>query len=1278
MRNKVALAVSTALMSMSMSSVAELNTSTVTPEQLQKISSILAAKTKTVKSQAVETQVVRLNSVFTPEANLENKVYRYIVRLTENPVALYQGSIAGFKATSPEFSKSKSRKLDVKAAHVKNYRGFLNKRQNSVISQANKVISNLNVKQRTTLAFNGMVIDMTQAEAQKLSKVPGIAHIKREEVRYIQTDTGPSYIKADTIWDGSANGTSAMGEGMIVGVIDTGINTDHPSFADIGGDGYDHTNPNGTGVYSGDCATAEFASLCNDKLIGVHSWPLLTDRYTEYNAEVPHNGEDHDGHGSHTASTAAGNILFNVEVPSENGQQIAFEQMSGVAPHANIISYQICLPGDATSDFTGCYTSLTIQAVEHAIEAGVDAINYSIGGPAADPWTSTDSLVFLAARKAGIHVAVAAGNDGPGPGTIGSPADAPWLTSVGASTHNRVIGKTVSFTGGDSALAEITGKAVTGGFDGNLVYARDIPNINIPDDISPELCLEPYPAGTFTSDTIVLCDRGEINRVDKSQNVKAGGAGGFILANPSGTGDQIDADAHIIPAIHVGATDGDLLRAWLSSGSDHKASISETAITYVSEADDSGDTQVGRVAVLFSSRGANTFVPDVISPSIAAPGVQIFAALADDKPVGFTASPDPSDFGFQSGTSMASPHMAGALTLLASIHPDWTPAEAQSALMMTANQNVKKDDDGVEDANFFDMGAGFADLEAAAKAGLVMNESFANYMKANQNFNGVPSQMNLPSMAKSNCVDICSWTRTVKATVDSSWTAGSEIITDTLSVTVTPATFDLAAGETQELTITADASASELASDWSFANVVLTSDGIPTAKLPVAVKISGDNLLDQYLVKATRSTGSITFTGLKAPELNDIEVGFYDKRSVLVSEVVGVPDQDLNVIPFSTDVAIPDVIISMTSPTALDMDLYLLVPEGDDFEVIARSENFGSTEFINIELLPAGDYLVAAFNFAASAPSAVDDATIEVSSILPNAASLSEHVVASVIEGEDDFSFTVNWSDDTATAGLLIFSSADGSTSTQAVLNFSRVEDDVQEMLPSGLVNGNQEMTPGVAQPVSFEIAPNFTDKDKVYTLTAEVTDGQEIANVDNDGVVSGNIVTWTITRAVGTSAEALPVSFDVIPRKASTGNELKLSHALGSDTVKSDYTFGVVEVAPVAEITGLTSFTEGRSVSMDGSSSFDANADSLTYKWIQLSGTPVTINANSAEISFTAPKVSKDETISFQLTVDDGNGNSSIAVASASVLNKKSSGGSFGWLMLLLTPMLFTRRKKA
>ena len=120
--------------------------------------------------------------------------------------------------------------------------------------------------------------------------------VQREFTRTIQTDYGPQWMGAPSVWDGGATGVATKGEGVLVGIIDTGFNMDHPSFADIGGDGYNHTNPFGAGIYKGLCASNPGTWICNDKLVGYY---IFTGETTE----------DTDGHGSHTASTAAGNYV---------------------------------------------------------------------------------------------------------------------------------------------------------------------------------------------------------------------------------------------------------------------------------------------------------------------------------------------------------------------------------------------------------------------------------------------------------------------------------------------------------------------------------------------------------------------------------------------------------------------------------------------------------------------------------------------------------------------------------------------------------------------------------------------------------------------------------------------------------------------------------------------------------------------------------------------------------------------------------------------------------
>ncbi|WDE05621.1 S8 family serine peptidase [Thalassomonas viridans] len=1134
MSSKVAIAVSAALMSMSLNAAE----SQLTP--LGKSPAGTQAKVS-AKSAAP--------AVFTPEADLGQGTYRYLIRLSEDPVALYQGNISGYKATSPAVAKSAAKtadgKLNIQSDEVKAYRGLLNKRQDQVIAKAEQMLSKLDIKQRTTLAFNGMVVEMTQAEAEKLAKVEGIAQIKREQLRHLTTDAGPAFIKAPSVWDGSASGTAYKGEGLIVGVLDTGINSDHPSFADVGADGYDHTNPNGSGVYSGDCATEEWAGLCNDKLIGVHSYPLITDDYPLFDDTVPANGVDHNGHGSHTASTTAGNVLKNVTL--DNGLEI--EEMSGVAPHANIISYQVCLPGETgdSINFDGCYPSLTILAVEHAIEAGVDVINYSVGGGSSDPWQDGDSLAFLSARKAGIHVATSAGNDGPDPSTLGSPSEAPWITTVAAGTHDRqVIQNQVSVNDKSYDYSNSSGPDVGAENSGQMTFAGSVDEANV------EGC-SAFAADAF-KDKIALISRGSCNFSDKIINAADAGASAVIVYNNRGGDDAAltmsGLEDTTIPSVFVSENSGNAIISALADNADLNATFVPVQVV---EAD-------GGEMADFSSRGPNLSVADILSPSITAPGVGILAAYADEMSAGMIEFPAPSDYGFSSGTSMASPHVAGSLALLAGLQPSWTPAQAQSALMLTANQQVLKED-GETPADFFDMGSGYANVALAAASGLVMDESYDDYVAANPAIGGKPSALNLPSMANASCIGACSWTRTVTATSDASWNASAEILDEAggLTVTVSPESFELAAGESQELTISADVSSSK--NDWNFANIKLTAAGMPDAQLPLAVKAGESNLPETLALYADGAQGSKTYSGYQDNKLAITSASLYTKQEVLSQETDELQENFAQEwqLDLTEDAAL--VLFSLGETTAPDLDLYVY---DADNNLLGSSATATSNESITLTDVAAGMYKVEVVNYQASVAGGTDSYELNISAIYRNEASQDENVTVSVVQDEssDEFSLKFDWdltgSLDETTSGLLYLNTEDGS------------------------------------------------------------------------------------------------------------------SHAV-------DFTLDLTEIAPTAVISAsAASVVEEQMVTLTGSTAFNKNGVELTYQWEQLSGPQVSFDANAQSISFQAPKVSQDESLSFSLTVTEANGNTSTETASVNVINRRNGGGgSFGWLTLLAAPLLFLRRMK-
>ncbi|MCG9695670.1 S8 family serine peptidase [Shewanella sp. Isolate11] len=825
--------------------------------------------------------------IFQPEQQ-STGTNTYIVQLEAEPIATYAGDIPGYAATTAPKNRSVIAKgrVSVNTASAQSYKSYLLGQQDKFISKVTQAGASVKVNKQFTVASNAMVVEMTQDDAIKMSHQSGVKRISLNRVFQLRTDRGPEFIGADKVWQGTAtssNSLNAKGEGMLVGIIDTGINSDHIAFADD--EAYASLNPFGEGTFVGDCV--ESPELCNNKLVGMHSYPEITDIYaadefqTSYRKEMirPANGEDYNGHGSHTASTVVGNTLENVPLQSFDGEPTSdgidvpftFPKVSGVAPRAHVISYQVCWPGNGGDPYAGCPESAILSAFEDAIADGVDAINFSIGGAESLPWADPMELAFLAAREAGISVAVAAGNSG---AYWTADHSSPWVTTVGASTHDRQLATGVKtlgdFEGSGAPSAAIEGVSFSGGITGQVVLADNFADPDTTDEYKAATCNVPFPADTFTADQIVVCERGDIARIDKAKNVAAGGAGGIILQNIDYSVDNIVADSYVIPGIHVKVAERWKIRNWVNrNGAEARATISDYSNEYTF------DAELGNNLATFSSMGPsstnNTLVPD-----LTAPGVDIYAANADDQP--FTSAPTASDWTFMSGTSMAAPHVTGAMTLLTQLHPEWTPAEIQSALMMTAGPVMLNTGyELIEPFYNFMAGAGAIDVARAADSGLVMDETIDNYRNADPTNGGLVNWLNIPSMVEMECEKSCSWMRTVKATRDGSWTIEGVGKEEGFEVTVSPAQFTLKAGESQSFIVTATTPSmiemnidpADTGAPWKTilnkntffngqVNLKEVSGNAPDVHMPVVVAAVADQLPVSHRFDISRDQGTET------------------------------------------------------------------------------------------------------------------------------------------------------------------------------------------------------------------------------------------------------------------------------------------------------------------------------------------------------------------------------------------------------------------------------------
>lgn len=719
----------------------------------------------------------------------------YIVELTGSPLALYRGGVPGLAPTHPRALGE--RRLDAGSPGSLRYVEHLLRQQSGTLAAVRAGIGReVAARRQYTRAFNGMALELTRQEADLIARMPGVRRVQPESRFRLQSDSGPTWIGAPGIWNGTQTGglPGTKGEGVVIGIVDSGINMDHPSFADVGGDGYNHTNPRGAGNYVGWCNPSnpdyDPALVCNDKLIGVWNF--------SYWSDTP---EDGNGHGTQLASVAAGNFT-NAQLTGSLVRTI-----SGAAPHANLIAYAAC------DEYGYCYTSDVVAAIDQAVADGVDVLNVSFAGGSSDPWTDSVALALLSAREAGAFVASAAGNNGTYYyGTISSPASSPWVLAVGASTHDRRF--TSSFTGlsgGSTPPPTVSGLSwTTAVASAPVVKAGGTGN-----------CGSSYPAGTFTG-KIVACTVSYYDSGTSQVNVvKAAGGLGVVLVNSYTYSDDMQfPQAYGLPTVRlVDDASANTFLSWLGSGSGHmgriNATVAETGASYPD------------VVPSFSSRGPGT-VGDVLRPDLLAPGVHILAASADEY----------GDYEVVYGTSLSSALAAGGAALLIDLHPGWTPAEVQSAMMTTAKASGLRDQAGSPLASPLAIGSGRLDLGAAAKAGLVLDETVADFEAADPDLAGLPQTLNLASFADDKCVLGCSWTRTVRNTlsVTTTWMVSSLGTPAGTTATITPFSFTLAPGATQTIQLQLQGPASQYG--WATGALTLNETGnqAPPVRLPIATR----------------------------------------------------------------------------------------------------------------------------------------------------------------------------------------------------------------------------------------------------------------------------------------------------------------------------------------------------------------------------------------------------------------------------------------------------------
>jgi subtilisin family serine protease len=507
-------------------------------------------------------------------------------------------------------------------------------------------------------AILGFAVNLTKHEVEYVKKRDGVLKVYEDYVVPLLTTHTPDFLGLRP--NGGVWSSIGMGEGsIIIGVLDTGIDVSHSSFDDEG------MKPPPK-KWRGSCNFGDVK--CNNKLIGGRS--LLGGQL---------NPQDTAGHGTHTASTAAGRSVEGASVLG-SGKGTA----AGMAPHAHLAVYQVC-------NELGCSASNVMAGMDAAIADGVDILSISLGGKSQPFDEDVIAMGAFSAMRKGIFVSCSAGNSGPRPRTIQNVA--PWVLTVGASTTDRRMEAIVKL--GDGRW-----------FVGESAYQPS--NVD-----SLPLVHELY-SGDATG-KVVACDvGGSSSQLHFGKTVQNAGGAGMIALGDEETGQNTFAEAHILPASYVNSIDAAVIRQYINNSDNPTASIVFNGTLL--------GTTPAPVVAYFSSRGPSTHSPGILKPDIIGPGVNIIAAWP------FRIGPVMTDgknmaFNTLSGTSMSAPHLSGIAAIIRTAHPDWSPAAIKSAIMTTSYvvDNNKKPilDETFNPAGHFSIGAGHVNPSQAVNPGLI-------------------------------------------------------------------------------------------------------------------------------------------------------------------------------------------------------------------------------------------------------------------------------------------------------------------------------------------------------------------------------------------------------------------------------------------------------------------------------------------------------------------------------------------------------------------------------
>ncbi|KAJ9679917.1 hypothetical protein PVL29_021731 [Vitis rotundifolia] len=539
--------------------------------------------------------------------------------------------------------------------------------------------------------FSGFAAKLTEAQAQAVSELPGVVQVMPSRLLKLKTTRSWDYLGLSS----SISSTNLLyetnnGDGIIIGLLDTGIWPESEVFSDKG------LGPIPS-RWKGGCSSGQRFNAtkhCNRKLIGARYFlkgleaeigePLNTTEYLEYLSP-----RDAVGHGTHTSSIAGGSHVVNASYYG-----LGFGTVRGGAPGARLAMYKVCW-------YAGCSDADILKAFDKAIHDGVDVLSVSLGSESSlvTEIIKPDSILIgsFHAVAQGISVVCAAGNGGPSAQTVENTA--PWILTVAASSIDRsfptpiTLGNNRTVMGQAMLIRNHTGFA-------SLVYPDD------PHFESSSNCLSISPNDTSVAGKVALCFTSSTFETALAASFESGNTEASCIRD--------------FPCIKVSYETGRQILNYISSTRHPHVRLSPSK-THVGK-------PVPTNVAYFSSRGPSFPSPAVLKPDIAGPGAQILGAVPPSDLKKNT------EFAFYSGTSMATPHIAGIAALLKSLHPHWSPAAIKSAIVTTgwttdpSGEPIFANGDPTKLADPFDFGGGIVNPIRAADPGLVYDMGTADYI----------------------------------------------------------------------------------------------------------------------------------------------------------------------------------------------------------------------------------------------------------------------------------------------------------------------------------------------------------------------------------------------------------------------------------------------------------------------------------------------------------------------------------------------------------------------